>query len=157
MLKIVFVLFLALGTSLAGRAQSHATIQDGESTLKHEADTVSRSKAAAAAPAHDVNGDGVVNAIDIVDIVKYVKGSPRSVFKKAKADVNGDGVVDIKDAQAMSVDVVGKESPISGNDPGSNPGNNTGNDNDDDTGTGTGTGTGLDLHGGSLTNPEFSY
>ena len=51
----------------------------------------------------DVNDDGVVNAIDVVDIIKYVRNeNPRSVFNKSKADVNGDGVVDIKDAEELS-------------------------------------------------------
>ena len=49
----------------------------------------------------DVNGDNVVNALDVVDIVKYTKGSPRSVFKVAQADINGDGKVDAADAHAL--------------------------------------------------------
>ncbi len=57
----------------------------------------------------DVNGDGVTDAGDIVDIVLYVKGSPRTVFAKAKADVNGDKKIDIEDAKALSTLITGGE------------------------------------------------
>ena len=62
----------------------------------------------------DVNGDNVVNAIDIVDIIKYTKGSPRSVFKVDQADINGDGKVDASDAHALSLSIIGEEIPAVG-------------------------------------------
>lgn len=62
----------------------------------------------------DVNGDNVVNALDIVDIIKYTKGSPRSVFKVAQADINGDGKVDAADAHALSLYIIGEEIPAVG-------------------------------------------
>ncbi len=62
----------------------------------------------------DVNGDNVVNALDIVDIIKYTKGSPRSVFKVAQADINGDGKVDAADAHALSLYIIGEQIPAVG-------------------------------------------
>ena len=62
----------------------------------------------------DVNGDNVVNALDIVDIIKYTKGSPRSVFKVAQADINGDGKVDAADANALSLYIIGESIPAVG-------------------------------------------
>ena len=59
--------------------------------------------------AFDVNGDGKVNAIDVVDIVKYTRKSQRSVFKVANADVNGDGKVDIEDVSKEVNVILGKE------------------------------------------------
>ena len=59
----------------------------------------------------DVNGDGVVNAIDVVDIIKYTRGAARSAFNVKKADTNGDGKVNIDDAKALSRLMTGGEMP----------------------------------------------
>lgn len=63
--------------------------------------------------AYDVNGDGVVNAVDIVDIVKYTRGSARTKFAISKADVNGDGKVNLDDARKLSDMLTGGEIPTS--------------------------------------------
>lgn len=66
---------------------------------------------------YDVNGDKVVNAVDVVDIVRYTKGTKRSVFVVSKADVNGDGKVNIDDASALSDLIAGGELPTSSGSP----------------------------------------
>ena len=45
----------------------------------------------------DANGDGVVNAADIVEVVNYIMGSPSAVFDESAADMNGDGVINAAD------------------------------------------------------------
>ena len=45
----------------------------------------------------DANGDGAVNAADIVELVNYIMGSPSDIFDNKAADVNGDGVVNAAD------------------------------------------------------------
>jgi len=45
----------------------------------------------------DANGDGTVNAADIVEIVNYIMGSPSREFKMGGADANVDGVVNAAD------------------------------------------------------------
>ena len=45
----------------------------------------------------DANGDGVVNAADIVEVVNYIMGNPSDKFNVAAADVNGDNVVNAAD------------------------------------------------------------
>lgn len=69
--------------------------------------------ASASLAALDVNGDGVLNAGDIVDIVRFVRGNARADFQKSKADVNGDGEVNLEDAKLLSVALTGGELPSS--------------------------------------------
>ena len=45
----------------------------------------------------DANGDGSVNAADIVEVVNYIMGSASAKFDFAAADVNGDGSVNAAD------------------------------------------------------------
>jgi hypothetical protein len=45
----------------------------------------------------DANGDDIVNAADIVEVVNYIMGNPSEKFNRATADVNGDGVVNAAD------------------------------------------------------------
>ena len=45
----------------------------------------------------DANGDGAVNAADIVEVVNYIMGSPSAIFDNKAADVNGDGAVNAAD------------------------------------------------------------
>lgn len=49
----------------------------------------------------DANGDGKVNAYDIVEIVNYIMGTPSEKFKMKGADVNGDKTVNIADVIAI--------------------------------------------------------
>ena len=50
-----------------------------------------------AVTAGDANGDGTVNAADIVEIVNYIMGAPSAAFNEANADANGDGTVNAAD------------------------------------------------------------
>jgi hypothetical protein len=49
----------------------------------------------------DANGDGVVNAADIVEIVNFIMESPSEKFNQANADANGDGTVNAADIVAV--------------------------------------------------------
>ena len=46
----------------------------------------------------DANGDGKVDAADVVEIVNFILNNPSAEFNQAAADVNRDSVVDISDA-----------------------------------------------------------
>ena len=71
---------------------------------------------AAANVVNDVNSDGLVDALDVVHIVKYVKGQTLAGFKVGNADINKDGNVDFNDATLLSKLVTGIEMPA-GDDP----------------------------------------
>ena len=45
----------------------------------------------------DVNGDGLVNAADVVEVANAIMGKPSDCIQAEKADVNGDGVVNTAD------------------------------------------------------------
>lgn len=52
-------------------------------------------------PIGDANGDYIVNAADIVEVVNYIMGNPTEKFTKSAADVNCDGVVNAADIVAI--------------------------------------------------------
>ena len=112
MRKFLTILWAILIPSLLAHAQDEMTGISGEVAN----DTVRVSQMALVASASqtelDVNGDGLFNVADIVDIVRYVRGNARSVFNKSKADFNGDGVVDLEDAKLLSVGLTGGEMPV---------------------------------------------
>ena len=45
----------------------------------------------------DANGDGMVNAADIVEVINYIMGISSDKFSDTSADINGDGVVNAAD------------------------------------------------------------
>ena len=46
----------------------------------------------------DANGDGAVDAVDVVSIINYILGKPSSSFNEKNADANGDGQILVDDA-----------------------------------------------------------
>lgn len=56
----------------------------------------------------DANGDGTVNAADIVEVVNYIMNKPSDKFKEDAADANGDGVVNAADIVAIVNIIMGK-------------------------------------------------
>ena len=49
----------------------------------------------------DVNGDGLLNAADIVEIANYLNGTPSDNFNETEADVSGNGSVDETDIKII--------------------------------------------------------
>ena len=56
----------------------------------------------------DANGDGVVNAADIVEVVNYIMNHPSEKYNDKAADANGDGVVNAADIVAIVNIIMGK-------------------------------------------------
>ncbi len=50
-------------------------------------------------PDADVNSDGDIDVVDVVDIARYVAGSPSDAFDTILADLNSDKTIDINDAK----------------------------------------------------------
>ncbi len=57
----------------------------------------------------DVNMDGETDVVDVVDIARYVVGTPAETFVKVLADINSDGGVDIGDAVTLVNDIAGDQ------------------------------------------------
>ena len=57
----------------------------------------------------DVNGDGIVNAEDLVEIVYYFLGKPTGLFKAIAADINGDGIVNEVDIKGVTEIIMAKK------------------------------------------------
>ncbi len=57
----------------------------------------------------DANGDGSVNAEDLVEIVYYVLGKPSILFKSIAADINGDGIVNDDDIKGVVEIIMAKK------------------------------------------------
>ena len=45
----------------------------------------------------DVNGDNIVNAADIVEVINYITDKPSAIFNASAADMNNDGVINADD------------------------------------------------------------
>ena len=111
MTKILAFLWAMFIPCLATYAQDEVTNVVGEAP-NDSVDVSPMAKAAAATLNElDLNGDGILNACDIVEIVRFVKGQPSSKFQKSKADFNSDGVVDLEDAKLLSSALTGGEIP----------------------------------------------
>lgn len=50
----------------------------------------------------DVNGDGKVNVVDIIELINYLKGNPSEKFNILQADVNLSGSVDEYDVESLT-------------------------------------------------------
>ena len=55
----------------------------------------------------DVNVDEQVNVVDVVDIARFVVGTPENTFVEILADINQDGSVNIGDAVTLVNDIAG--------------------------------------------------
>ena len=57
----------------------------------------------------DANGDGTINAMDVVAIMKYSVGKREKHFFESAADYDGNGRINAKDVLALMLDIVNGE------------------------------------------------
>ena len=57
----------------------------------------------------DVNGDGESDVVDVVDIARYVVGTPAETFVEILADINNNGEVNIADAVCLVNEIAGDQ------------------------------------------------
>lgn len=107
-MKSFFIACLTVVCALPVAAQEVNSITSGQAS---QSSLNGKAMAAAANVKNDVNNDGLVDALDVVHIVKHVQGQTISGFKVEKADINNDNVVDFEDATALSKLISGIETP----------------------------------------------
>ena len=61
-------------------------------------------------PNSDVNQDGVIDVVDVVDIARYVVGTPSTSFDEFLADLNSDDLVNVADAVVLVNEIAGNTS-----------------------------------------------
>lgn len=108
MMKSILIACLTVVFALPSMAQQ---VNSVTSETVSQSNLNGKAMAAAANVKNDVNNDGLVDALDVVHIVKYVQGQTISGFKVEKADINNDNVVDFEDATALSKLISGIETP----------------------------------------------
>ncbi len=62
----------------------------------------------------DVNSDNEVDVVDVVDIARFVVGSPAETFVKILADINRDGNVNVADAVVLVNEIAGDQNFVKG-------------------------------------------
>ena len=123
MTKTLLTVFLVCVGAMASHAQ---IIYEGENGDTEAPQVSGPKRALTATVPNDVNGDGVVNAVDVVDVIKHIKGNSRSAYIGLYGDVNGDGVINQADAEQISQVVSGTiisagDDPGTGDNPSTNP------------------------------------
>jgi hypothetical protein len=58
-------------------------------------------------PDPDVKQDGSVDVVDVVDVARFVVGTPSESFDRFLADLNGSGEVNVADAVALVNEIAG--------------------------------------------------
>ena len=58
-------------------------------------------------PDPDVNQDGYVDVVDVVDVARFVVGTPSESFDQFLADLNGSGEVNVADAVVLVNEIAG--------------------------------------------------
>lgn len=58
-------------------------------------------------PDPDVNQDGTVDVVDVVDVARFVVGTPSESFDKFLTDLNGNGEVNVADAVVLVNEIAG--------------------------------------------------
>lgn len=105
-LFVVFLLFFAAvchaQTSHTGTTARSSSIISGDSIFS----SVKSGIKAKVLLEGDVNGDDLVNVLDIVDLARYLKGKARSAFVKSNADINRDGIINQADLNSLSMLII---------------------------------------------------
>lgn len=101
---------LSIGTStFSNRANATLYVPVGSKAAYEAADYWKEFKEIIEFIEGDVNGDGESDVLDVVDIARYVVGTPAETFVPILADINSSGEVNIADAVCLVNDIAGDQ------------------------------------------------
>lgn len=80
-----------------------AVNSDGESDYSNE---ISKTFTGTPVSSPDINGDGVVNMLDLQMLIDIILGI--IIVSAGVGDLNGDGLVDVRDVQLLVNDIMGR-------------------------------------------------
>ena len=108
--KVEVVNPLSIGTStFSNRANATLYVPVGSKAAYEAADYWKEFKEIIEFLEGDVNGDGESDVLDVVDIARYVVGTPAETFVPILADINNNGEVNIADAVCLVNDIAGDQ------------------------------------------------
>ena len=95
--------------TFSNRANTTLYIPKGCKSAYQAADYWSEFKAIKVFPDSDVNQDGEIDMMDVVDIARFVVGTPAETFVEFLADLNNNGEVNVADAVVLVNEIVGDQ------------------------------------------------
>ena len=99
-----------VAASFPNRANATLYVPKGSKAAYQAADYWKEFKTILEFPDTDVNQDGATDVVDVVDIARYVVGSPSDSFHEFLADLNSDDKVNVADAVVLVNDIAGNTS-----------------------------------------------
>ena len=120
--KMVAAPFILSASAFPARSNTTLYVPKSYLARYQSADVWSSFKEVRGYPDADVNVDGDIDVVDVVDIARYVAGSPSDAFVPILADLNSDKTIDIDDAKQAINNVawstaLSELSPASGEQP----------------------------------------
>ena len=95
--------------TFTNRANTTLYIPKGCKSAYQAADYWKEFKAIKEFPDSDVNQDGEIDMMDVVDIARFVVGTPAETFVEFLADLNNNGEVNVADAVVLVNEIVGDQ------------------------------------------------
>ena len=99
--------FTITETTFENRPNATLYVPKNSKTEYAEADYWKDFKAIKEFPDPDVNQDGFVDVVDVVDVARFVVGTPSESFDQFLADLNGNGEVNVADAVVLVNEIAG--------------------------------------------------
>ena len=95
------------GTAFPNRTSATLVVPQGSTAAYQEEMYWQDFKNILEYPGGDVNADGDTNMVDVVDIVRFVVGTPSYMFIEVMADLNNSNSVNVADAVVLVNEIVG--------------------------------------------------
>ena len=100
---------ISISSVFSNRSNVVLYVPKGSKSAYEAAEHWSEFKAIKEFPDSDVNQDGEIDMMDVVDIARFVVGTPAETFVEFLADLNNNGEVNVADAVVLVNEIVGDQ------------------------------------------------